>query len=131
MESRSTFCTHCKKDVHFVLTPSHPKQGHANLPDGNEVVCLDFGQSCEGGVCPLSGLPPIVMGVRLAQSGESKTGGWSIVYAVCEECELPAEFKVLGPESGVCSVCGTVNRLALLKLEDGSYVASTGTEPAR
>ena len=129
MDKHATYCTHCQKDVHFVVTPAHAHHSHANLPDGNQVVCLDFGECCEGGVCPLSGLPPVAMGVRLARSGARKTEPWAIVHAVCEECSCPTEFKVLDENSGLCSVCGSVNRLVLLKLRDGSYVATTRKEP--
>jgi hypothetical protein len=69
------------------------------------------------------------MGVRLARSGEGKTEPWSVVHAVCKECSFPTEFKVLNAESGLCTVCGSVNRLALLKLDDGSFVAATNKEP--
>ncbi len=124
-----TYCTQCEKDVRFVITPAHEHHGHANLPDGNQVVCLDFGRGCDGGLCPLSGLPPMVMGVRLARSGEDKAEPWNLVHAVCEECSFPTEFKVLDDQTGLCSVCGSVNRLALLKLDDGSYVAATRKEP--
>jgi hypothetical protein len=129
MDKHMTYCAQCQKDVHFVVTPAHPHHGHASLPDGNQVVCLDFGQPCDGGMCPLSGLPPIVMGVRLARSGEEKAEPWSIVHAVCEECSFPTEFKVLDADTGLCTVCGSVNRLTLLKLDDGSYVATTNKEP--
>lgn len=129
MNKHMTYCAHCQKDVHFVVTPSPAHNGHATLPDGNQVVCLDFGHACEGGLCPLSGLPPMVMGVRLARSGEAKGEPWSVVHAVCEECSFPTEFKVLDAKSGLCTVCGSVNRLVLLKLDDGSYVVSTGKEP--
>lgn len=129
MKKHMTYCSHCEKDVHFVVTRSPAHEGHANLPDGGQVVCLDFGEQCENSVCPLAGLPSIVMGIRLARSGEEKTGGWSIVHAVCEECSFPAEFKMLGDDKGVCSVCGSVNPLTLLTLDDGSLVAATRKQP--
>jgi hypothetical protein len=129
VKKEMTFCAHCKKYVHFVVRQPPAHQGHANLPDDDEVVCLDFGEPCEGTICPLSGLPQVVMGIRLGRSGEERTGGWSVVNAVCEECSFPTELKVLDENSGLCTVCGSVNRLALLKLADGSYVAATGKEP--
>jgi len=129
MDRHSTYCGHCQKDVHFVVTPSPSHHAQANLPDGNQVVCLDFGECCDGGVCPLSGLPPVAMGVRLARSGVRKTEPWAVVQAVCEECSFPTEFKVLDEQSGLCSVCGSVSRLVLLKLRDGSFVATTRKQP--
>jgi len=124
-----TYCSHCQKDVQFVVTPSPGHHAHANLPDGSQVVCLDFGTACDGNLCPLSGLPAIVMGIRLARSEEERVEPWSVVHAVCEECSFPTEFKVLNAETGLCTVCGSVNRLALLKLDDGSYIAASGKTP--
>ncbi|MEN8144272.1 MAG: hypothetical protein ABFS14_04915 [Gemmatimonadota bacterium] len=128
MNKESTFCTHCQKDVHFVMTPTH-HDGQANLPEGHEIVCLDFDEACEGGICPLSGLPPIFMGVRLGQSGEERAEPWTVVNAVCEECNMPTELKVLDQKRGLCSVCGSINRLVMIRLQDGSYVAGTGQQP--
>lgn len=128
MNKRSTYCTHCQKNVHFVMTPT-PHDGQANLPEGHEVVCLDFGEACGGGICPLSGLPPIFMGIRLGRSGEERTEPWTVVNAVCEECSMPTELKVLDEKHGLCSVCGSTNRLVLIRLDDGSYVAGTGQQP--
>ena len=47
-EVRQTFCTHCKKDVDVTVQRAAPRGGHANLADHDEVVCLDFGDECDG-----------------------------------------------------------------------------------
>ena len=129
MNTHTTYCDHCQKEVSFIVTPSSAHGGQANLPEGGQLVCLDFGRSCDGNICPLSGLPPMVMGVRLAMSGEEPTEEMESVHGVCESCGFPTELAVINERQGVCRVCGSVNRLVLLKPDDGSYVAATGSEP--
>lgn len=128
MDKQVTYCTNCQKDVHFVITPAHPQHAHACIPDGDQVVCLNFGEKCEGDRCPLSGLPTKAMGIRLARTDEARDPPWSLIHGVCEECDFPTEFKVLDDETGCCTVCGSINRLTLLKLDDGSYVVATSKE---
>jgi DNA-directed RNA polymerase subunit RPC12/RpoP len=130
MEKRTTYCSHCKKDVSLVMT-LQPIQhgGHANVPDGHELVCLDFGRACEGGRCPLSGLPTVVMGVRLARSELTGSEPWETVHGVCESCGFPSELAMVGEASARCTLCGSVNRVVLLKLDDGTRVAATGATP--
>lgn len=126
MSEQTTYCPACKKQVRFTMTRSPQYGGHANVRD-TDVVCLDFGQQCTNDVCPLAGLPPIVMGVRLARSG-AKTSGWKTVTAVCDACERTAELQVLDENYAFCPLCQSTNRLVMVKLEDESYVAVTGRE---
>jgi hypothetical protein len=47
--------------------PTH--EGHASLPDGPELVCLDASDPhCEG-VCPITNMAHTVMELRLGESG--------------------------------------------------------------
>lgn len=125
MEPRTTYCEHCRKPVHLKVTPVH-RSGHASLPDGGQLVCLDFGRGCDGSMCPISGLPTIVMGVRLARSGEDKTEPWPHVSAVCEGCGNEVDMEVLDGEHAFCPRCGTTNTLVMLPLDDESFVAVAG-----
>lgn len=127
-EQRTTYCPQCQKQVHFVLTRAS-YGGHANLPDDSQLVCVDFGEGCAGEVCPISGLPAIVMGVRLARSEEQKAEPWPTAHAVCEGCGNAVELEVLDDRHGFCPVCKTTNTLILMHLDDGSYVAATRKEP--
>jgi len=129
MDTHTTYCSHCQKDVSFIVTSSSRPGGQANLPEGGQLVCLDFGRSCDGNICPLSGLPPVVMGVRLVMSGKEGTEKMESVHGVCESCGFPTELAVINERQGVCQVCGSTNRLVLLELDDGSYVAASATEP--
>lgn len=123
-EQRQTYCAHCQKQVHFVLTKAS-YGGHANLPDDRQLVCLDFGEACTGDVCPLSGLPALVMGVRLARSEEPKVEPWQTVHALCDGCETVTDMEVLDGGHAFCPVCKTTNTLVMIHMDDGTYVAAT------
>jgi hypothetical protein len=123
-EQRQTYCSHCQKQVHLVLTKAS-YGGHANLPDDRQLVCLDFGTACTGDVCPLSGLPALVMGVRLARSDEPKAEPWQTVHALCDGCETVTDMEVLDEGHAFCPVCKTTNALVMIHMDDGSYVAAT------
>jgi hypothetical protein len=120
-ETRQTYCTHCKKEVHVTVSRTAPRGGHANLPDHDEIVCLDFGDECDGEVCPLSRYRPVVMGVRLAKSGLREE--WTTVTAQCEGCGQISEMKVLDREHAFCPLCGTTNTWMVLELDDNGKVA--------
>ena len=123
-ETRKTYCTHCQKEVLVAITPGAPRGGQANLPDHDEVVCLDFGDKCDGEVCPLSRYRPVVMGVRLARSGLREE--WGTVKAQCEGCGQVSELKILDGDHAFCSLCGTTNTWMVLELDDSGQVAVTG-----
>jgi len=127
-EQRTTYCSHCQKQVHLVLTKAS-YGGHANLPDDSQLVCLDFGEACAGDVCPLSGLPVLVMGVRLARSEEPKAEPWDTVRAVCDGCGNAEELEVLDDRHAFCPACKTTSTLVMIHMDDGSYVAATRKKP--
>ena len=123
-ETRKTYCTHCQKEVEVAVTRAAPRGGQANLPDHDEVVCLDFGDKCDGDICPLSRFRPVVMGVRLAKSGLREE--WSTVEAQCEGCGQVSELKVLDREHAFCELCGTTNSWMILDLDGEGRVVVTG-----
>lgn len=124
VKTSRTYCSHCKKEVDVKVSSAAPRGGQANLPDSNEVVCLDFGDECDGEVCPLSRFRPVVMGVRLARSGLREE--WSTVKAQCEGCGQVSDLKVLDREHAFCALCGTTNTWMILEIEDDGRVVVTG-----
>ncbi len=124
VETRKTFCTHCQKEVAVAVTPAAPRNGQANLQDHEEVVCLDFGDKCDGEICPLSHYRPVVMGVRLARSGLREE--WRTVRAQCEGCGQISELEVLDLDHAYCTLCGTINTWMVLELEEDGRVVVTG-----
>jgi len=123
-EIRYTFCAHCNKEVQVLVSRGTPRNGQANLQETDEVVCLDFGDRCDGEICPLSRFRPVVMGVRLARSGLREE--WTTVRAECEGCGLVSDLKVLDREHAFCSLCGTTNTWMILEFDDRGRVAVTG-----
>jgi hypothetical protein len=123
-EIRTTFCTHCTKEVKVAVSPGTPRNGQANLQESDEVVCLDFGDKCDGDVCPLSQYRPVVMGVRLARSGLREE--WTTIRAQCEGCGLVGDLKVLDREHAFCVLCGTTNTWMILEFDNKGKVAVTG-----
>ncbi|MFC1659939.1 hypothetical protein ACFL3S_00555 [Gemmatimonadota bacterium] len=123
-ESRTTFCTHCQKEVDVVLRPPASRDGHAVLPDNEQLVCLDFGGECDGEVCPISRLRPVVMGIRLARSGLRDS--WKTVLAQCEGCGQVSELEFVDLDHAFCTLCGTTNTWMILELDNEGKVVITG-----
>lgn len=124
--THKTYCTHCQKEVLVTVSPAPDRGGQAILPDHDEVVCLDFGDKCDGEVCPLTRYRPVVMGVRLAKSGLRPEGEWKHIRAQCEGCSQLSEMEVLDMEHVFCSLCGTTNTWLVLALDDAGEVVVTG-----
>ncbi len=123
LETRTVFCPGCNHKVRLTFTPEH---GHAqaNLPDGAQVVCLDFGEGCSEGVCPLTGRPGLVMGVRLARSHLPHE--WTTLHGRCDACGAFTELEVVDATHAVCPVCDATNRYLVLPTGEGDALAITG-----
>lgn len=65
MNAKLMYCESCNREVRVVWSPGPAHEGHASLPDGPELVCLDCGQPCSGRHCPLTNLSHTVMERRL------------------------------------------------------------------
>ncbi len=126
MESRKVFCPKCNHDVTVTVTPQPLHgSGHATLPDGGDMVCLDFGPQCTGERCAVSALPRVVMGVRLARSGMAPER-LETVRAVCEACERVQELEIIDDTHAHCPACDTINVWTMLRLDGEQWVAVTG-----
>lgn len=125
METRTVFCPKCNHDVTITVTPAPLHDGHATLPDGGELVCLDFGKGCSGRVCAISGAPRVVMGVRLARSG-LPAERMERVQGVCDGCHRVAQLEVIDETHAHCPHCNTVNTWTMVRLDGEEWVAVTG-----
>lgn len=62
------YCRTCGHNVRVAYTQATTHEGHANIPDGPGLVCLDLDDPHCNGTCPLSNLSHEVMEVRLEGS---------------------------------------------------------------
>ncbi|MFV2006368.1 MAG: hypothetical protein ACC667_02935 [Longimicrobiales bacterium] len=123
MDVKKAFCPSCDHEVRLTITPDPSTHGgHANVADGHQVVCLDFIEGCADRNCSLSGLPAIVMGMRLARS-EIEQSRWKTIHALCDGCGDPRDMKIVDSTYAYCTQCGTTNRWTVIDLEDESRVA--------
>ena len=83
MKTELAFCSGCGHKVRLNFPDPPPHDGHANLRDGAEIICLDYKEGCSAGKCPATGKPGIVMGVRLAKS-HLNDEAFETVHARCE-----------------------------------------------
>jgi hypothetical protein len=125
MEARTVYCPKCDHDVSVTVSPAPLHGGHASIPEGGELVCLDFGPKCEGRLCAITALPRAVMGIRLAQSG-LRPEQLEHVRALCQGCERVVELEVVDPTHALCPSCHTVNIWAMVRLDGEEWVAVTG-----
>jgi Zn finger protein HypA/HybF involved in hydrogenase expression len=123
LDTTTAYCPGCAHKVRLTVTPGHV-HAQANLPDGAQVVCLDFGEGCSEGTCPLTGRPGLVMGVRLARSHIEHE--WKTVHGCCDACGQVAELEVIDATYAVCPACDSTNRYMVLSTSEGRVIAITG-----
>lgn len=124
MKTEIAYCSGCGHKVRLVFTDPPPHDGHANLRDGAEIVCLDYEEGCSGGKCPMTGKSGIIMGVRLARS-HLADDSFETVHARCSACGQVSDLEVLDEEFAVCTMCETTNSWVRMKLPDESEVILT------
>lgn len=124
MRTEIAYCSGCGHKVRLAFTDP-PHDGHANLRDGAEIVCLDYQEECAGGRCPTTGKPGIVMGVRLAKS-HMKDEAFSTIHAHCDGCGHVSDLVVLDDRLALCTLCDTTNSWVTLELSDGTKIIITG-----
>jgi predicted RNA-binding Zn-ribbon protein involved in translation (DUF1610 family) len=121
MQSQTAYCSACDQDVHIVVTDAPVHSDQAPLADP-EVVCLDFGGRCTGAMCPMFGLPSILMGVRLAKSG-LRPQSFTTFPAPCQDCGEKVDMQVINSEYTLCPACGARNRWLRVRVGDDDYIA--------
>lgn len=124
MNERLVYCPGCNHKVRLVITEGH-SGGQATLPEGAQVVCLDFGEGCSEGNCPVTGRPGVVMGVRLAKS-HLNDAALRVVHGECASCGALTQLEMVDDEHAVCVLCDSTNSYVIVDLEDGYAVAVTG-----
>lgn len=62
------YCRRCTHNVRVAYTGMPTHEGHANIPDAPELICLDVADPYCTGICPLSNLTHETMMTRLERS---------------------------------------------------------------
>lgn len=115
---RELYCATCGHRVRLATTPAPTLHGHANLPDGGDVVCLDYEGGCTSeSPCALTGRPGIVMAYRLARS-HLDDDRWSRIRADCPACGVEAELERLDERHVFCTICETASILGSVKSKE-------------
>ena len=125
IETRKTYCPRCNRDVTVAITPAPAHEGHANLPDGGNIVCLEFGAQCTGPMCATFAVPRVVMGVRLARSG-LRPERLPTIQGLCDGCGRFVHMKAVDDTHALCPDCSTVNTWTMIRLDGEEWVAVTG-----
>lgn len=115
MSERRLHCSACARPVRIVVTAPHELDGPPNLHDA-EVVCLDVGEQCTGGRCPLGHVAPDAMVSRLIRDGQP-LDGLRTVRATCPACDGYVEMVLYGEGHAACTVCGTPARWVMRHAE--------------
>lgn len=121
MQSHKAYCSACDQDVHVVITDGPRYSDQAPLAE-SQVVCLDFGARCTGSMCPMFGLPRMLMGVRLAESG-LRPGAFETVNAPCPACDNVVDLQLIDDKHVFCPACSARSRWIRLQVGDQDYVA--------
>jgi hypothetical protein len=124
MNTHIAFCSACDHDVRVAITDAPVYSDQAPL-EGGEVVCLDFGDRCTGSMCPMFGLPRILMAVRLARSG-LRPDAFRTLRGPCQECGTVGDLKVLDASIAYCEACGSRSRMVRLRVGEDDYIALAG-----
>lgn len=121
MSEHQAYCSACDREVRVAVVPLPTHGGQASLLDGSELVCLEFGERCTGRMCPMFGLPSIMMGVRLARS-ELRAEPWTVVKGLCAGCDQVTEMKLIDRAHALCSICSSTNPCSILTLGEDDYI---------
>ena len=125
MKTEVAFCSGCGHQVRLVFTDPPPHDGQANLPDGAQIVCLDYHEGCSGGKCPNTGASGVVMGVRLARSHMSDET-FRTIRARCDACGQVSDLEIIDANYALCTLCNATSRWVVLRLSDDSEITLTG-----
>jgi len=108
MRNHQLFCSACDRPVRVLITESPAAEGQAPLQD-SELVCLEIGAQCTGGMCPLGAAEPSAMVRRIVRNGVP-LNTLETVKARCPSCDADADMILYGGGKAGCSICGSVGR---------------------
>jgi hypothetical protein len=108
MKTINAYCSACDQDVRLVLT-DEPLQDDPSPIHDREVVCLEIGEHCNGSLCPVGAVPPVVMAARLVRNG-LQTKMQPIIKGACPGCDRTTDLVVVSRDLCICAECGTTSK---------------------
>lgn len=57
MKTQKAYCSACDREVEVVIPEDMPEEALPSAHDPADCICLEFGQSCTGSLCPLFDVP--------------------------------------------------------------------------
>ena len=108
MREMSIYCTARDQDVRIVPTDEPVHDAQATVFD-TEVVCLEIGERCTGGMCPLCAMPADAMDARLAKSG-LRPDTYRKVHGACDACDRDTDLVVSSGGYLSCTECGATRK---------------------
>jgi len=115
MKFQWQYCGACDRTVRVVVTEASTADGQAPATDP-ELVCLEIGAKCTGGMCPLGAAEPGAMVRRIVRNG-MPLDDLETVTGYCPTCDHDAELIRFGDGNAGCSECGNVGRFVTDHLE--------------
>lgn len=107
------YCSGCDRNVRAVVTDEpHEEEGQAAVFD-TEVICLEIGEQCNGGTCPVGAVSAEAMDARLAKSGLRPEIRRKLVGR-CDGCDRDTEQVLSLGGYLSCVECGTTQRATLI-----------------
>ncbi len=86
MRTQKAYCSACDRQVEVVVPEDLPEGSLPSAHDPASCICLEFGESCTGSLCPLFEIPTgqmeenyrkLVKDIRESRSGNGKGGDWN------------------------------------------------------
>jgi hypothetical protein len=108
MRELTMYCPARDMNVHVVLTDEPITDGQATVAD-TELICLEIGEGCTGGMCPVCAISADAMEVRLAKSG-LRPDVRRKVASTCDGCGRETELLVSSGGYVSCTECGATWR---------------------
>lgn len=126
MRTEQVYCSGCGHEVRLVFTDDAAHDGHANLHDDAQIVCVDYEEGCSPIKCVVTGKAGIIMGVRLAKS-HLNDERFRVTRARCDACGQVSKLEILNETYAMCTLCDSTNHWAAPKLDDGGETTVAGS----
>lgn len=104
METRSAYCSACDRDVRILVTGTAEHDLQAPIPDA-EIVCLEIGVRCTGGMCPVGAVSVPAMKWRRIRAGLDVAAA-PLLEAMCADCDRMTSHHLIDGGYAICADCG-------------------------